>query len=44
MYRDIRKCKGKGSIDCAYTLKNIGLIYKCQGKYENALEYHERCL
>ena len=33
-----------GSIACAITLNNIGLVYKGHGNYEKALEHYGRCL
>ena len=36
--------KGKGSIDCAVTLYNIGYAYKNKGDYDSALKYYRECL
>ena len=38
------KVKGKGSIDTASTLNNIGLVYDSQGNYPMALENYFKCL
>ena len=34
------KIKGKGSIDTATTLNNIGSVYDDMGKYNDALKYY----
>ncbi|GHU15706.1 hypothetical protein FACS189441_7740 [Betaproteobacteria bacterium] len=34
----------KDSIDLAFLDNNIGLVYKCQGDYSKALEWHEKAL
>jgi tetratricopeptide (TPR) repeat protein len=36
--------KGKGSLDTASTLNNIGLVHKDLGKYELALQNCLKCL
>ena len=36
--------KGKGSIDTALTLNNIGMVYKGQGNYSEAINYYHHCL
>jgi len=33
----VERVKGKGAIDCALPLKNIGSVYYNQGKYDKAL-------
>ena len=36
--------KGKGSIDTAVILNNIGNVFRNQENYPKAIEYYQRCL
>jgi len=38
------KAKGKGNVDSASTMNNIGSVYVSLCNYSKALEYYERCL
>mgnify|MGYP003687792769 CR=1 FL=1 len=39
-----QRIKGKGAIDCASTLNNIGSVYDDQGNYDEALKNYFECL